>query len=241
MGVTEEEEQTGGGPERVFEELKREVSAVWAEVAVTRRAVEALPDAWADNRPPDYKPELGRIARDLATVAEHLEAIERHPALEMTPETHAARITNAGLSVTREAERAFQKASIEATQTTRHLSEMIGQMRGRKAQREKVFFWTGIAGLSMLVLGLVGSPFLANYLPFGWDSSIASIVMGQPDRWDAGTALMRAANPTGWNNLVDTWNIMKLNQKELAACNDEAAKTKKDRRCTITVATPKQQ
>ncbi len=235
MSVTEEESQEGG-PERAFEELKREVSAVWAEVVVTRRALEALPEAWAENRPPDYAPELGRISKGMAAIAQHLAAIEKHPALEMTPEQHAARIENAGLSATREAERAYQKASIEASGTKRELAGMIGQMRGKKEQRDEVFLWAGIAGLGMLLLGLVASPFLASHLPFGWDGSVASIVMQQPDDWNAGAALMKEGNPAEWNNLVDTWNIMTSNQKELSACSDAVAKTKKAQRCTITVS-----
>ena len=53
-------------PAQAFEDLR-------AEVSVMRRAVEALPGAWEENRPPDYSPDLGRIAKDLAVVAGRLE------------------------------------------------------------------------------------------------------------------------------------------------------------------------
>ncbi len=237
MGVTEEEGQADG-PERAFEELKREVSAVWAEVVVTRRALEALPDAWAENRPPDYAPELGRISKGMAAIAHHLVAIEKHPALEMTPQQYAARIENAGLSATREAERAYQKASIEASGTKRDLAEMIGHMRGKKAQRDEVLFWAGLAGAGMLMFGLMVSPYLARILPFGWDRSVAAIVMGKRDPWDAGTALMQESNPQETAQLAAAWRLLigdQANAKAVADCQDQAAKTHKPQDCRITV------
>lgn len=218
-------------PTQAFEDLR-------AEVFVMRRAVEALPGAWEENQPPDYSPDLGRIAKSLAMVEQRLGTIEAQPALGYTPETYAARIANSGQSVIREAERAFQKASIETAHTTRQLGEMIGHMRGRKEQREKVFFWAGIAGLGMLFLGLAASPFLASYLPFGWDGIVASIVMDQPDRWDAGAALMKVANPEAWDTLAADWRLItgnKANAKAIAACQQEATKTKKAQSCRIAV------
>jgi hypothetical protein len=50
-----------------------------AEVSVLRRAVEALPGAWEDSRPPDYAPSLGTIAKGLAAVDHRLAGIETHP------------------------------------------------------------------------------------------------------------------------------------------------------------------
>lgn len=237
MSVTEEESQEGG-PEQAFEELKREVSAVWAEVVVTRRALEALPDAWAENRPQDYAPELGRISKGMAAIVHHLIAIEKHPALEITPEQYAARIENAGLSATREADRAYQKASIEASETKRELAGMIGQMRGKKEQQDEVFLWAGIAGLGMLLLGLVASPFLASHLPFGWDGSVASIIMQQPDDWNAGAALMKEGNPQASDQLAAAWRLLigdQANAKAVADCQDQAMKTHKAQECRITV------
>lgn len=233
-----EEESQADGPERAFEELKREVSAVWAEVVVTRRALEALPDAWAENRPPDYAPELGHLSKGVAEIAQHLAAIEKHPALEMTPEQYAARITNAGLSATREAERAYQKASIEASQTKRELAGMIGQMRGRKEQQKELFYWAGFAGVGMLVLGLTVSPFLARLLPFGWDGSVAAIVMGKQDPWDAGNALMQESNPQETAQLAAAWRLLmgdQANAKAVADCQGQAEKTHKAQDCRITV------
>lgn len=76
---------------------------------------------------------------------------------------------------------------------------------------------------------------LLGWLPFGLPSKAAAIIM-ETDRWDAGQALMRAGNLDGWQNALDAWNLIQANQKEIAACSDAAAKTKKGQRCTIKVA-----
>ena len=87
-----------------------------------------------------------------------------------------------------------------------------------------------------LVLGLVLSPYLVSVLFWGsWQTGVAAIVMNA-DRNNAGAALMQAGNPDGWNKLVNNWNLVQANQKEIDACREEATKTKKAQRCTITVS-----
>ncbi len=61
-------------PAQAFEELRAEVSAL-------RRAVEALPAAWHESRPPNYSPDLGRLTKGLAVVSDQLDGIARHPDL----------------------------------------------------------------------------------------------------------------------------------------------------------------
>ena len=64
---------------RAFEDLR-------AEVVVLRRAVEALGPALKENRAPDYSLTLGQIAKAQAAMGARLEAMEGHPALQLTPE-----------------------------------------------------------------------------------------------------------------------------------------------------------
>ena len=59
---------------RAFDDLR-------AEVAVLRRAVEALGLALEENRSPDYSLTLGQIAKTQAAIGAGLEAMEGHPAL----------------------------------------------------------------------------------------------------------------------------------------------------------------
>ena len=86
-----------------------------------------------------------------------------------------------------------------------------------------------------LILGLVLSPYLASAFFWGsWQTGMAATVMNA-NRWDAGVALMQAGNPDEWNNAVNAWNLVRDNQKEIAACSEEAGKTRKNQRCTIII------
>ncbi|MDD2878738.1 MAG: DUF6118 family protein [Acidiphilium sp.] len=211
-----------------------------AEVIVMRRLVEGLPHEWEDKRPPDYSPDLGAIRKALIAVERRLGEIEAQPALKQTPETYAARIGNAGQSVFREAERVLGQAVTETRDTKRELAGMIGNIRGRAEQRDWLIFWGSIAAACALTLGLVGSPFMASHLPFEWDGTVASVVMGQPTRWETGEALMRQSNQAGWNALVADWHLIsgnKTNSKAITACETKAAKFHKAQECLIVVPT----
>jgi hypothetical protein len=57
----------------------------------------------------------------------------------------------------------------------------------------------------------------------------------QADRWDAGSALMQAASPQGWQDLVAASTLVRANQATLRACHQVAENESKDQRCVITV------
>ena len=195
-----------------------------------RRAMEALPSAWEENQPPDYSPDLGRIAKGLAVVAGQLDAINKHPALTMTPEQHRQAIAQAGNGLVREAAQKLDRATQDAERERQQLAGLIGTARRQDEQRT----WLIYAALVAFAVGLLVSPFVAGALPFGLDGRIAALIM-KADRWDAGEALMQAGSPDRWQSAVNAWNLVRANQKEIAACSEAAAKTKKDQRCTITV------
>ena len=218
---------------RAFDDLR-------AEVSVLRRAIETLPGAWEDTRPPDYSPDLGRIVKGLTALEKRLVSVEAQPALARTPEAYAAAIRQAGASAVGEAVRELNEAKRKTAETGQQLAGMIGSARSQQAQRDKVFWTGGIAFIVALLLGLFGSPYLARELPFGWSDSVAAIVMGA-DRWDAGIALMQAAHPNRWNGLVSPWKLINgnpANAKAVAVCRSEVAKTKKMQECRIAVPVP---
>ena len=72
-------EDQASDPAKAFEDLR-------AEVSVLRKAVEALPGAIRDNRPPDYAKDLAVIGKGLDEIGGQLETIQKSPALRMTPE-----------------------------------------------------------------------------------------------------------------------------------------------------------
>ncbi|KND61500.1 hypothetical protein BVER_04434 [Candidatus Burkholderia verschuerenii] len=221
--MTEDIHDPASDPAQAFEDLR-------AEVSVMRLAVEALPGAWEDSQPPNYSPDLGRIAKGLAVVAAQLDAINKHPALTMTPEQHRQTIAQAGNGLMREAGQKLDRAIQDAKRERQQLINLIGTARRQDEQRN----WLIWMGLAVFVVALLLSPFLYAALPFGLNGHVAALVMNT-DRWDAGQALMKASSPDGWNSAVNAWNLVRANQKEIAACGEEAAKSKKDQRCAITV------
>jgi hypothetical protein len=210
-------------PAQAFEDLR-------AEVSVLRRAVEALPGAWEDSRPPDYAPSLGTIAKGLAAVDNRLAGIETHPALRLTPEQHQQAVAQAGNMLMREAVQKLDRAAQDTERERHQLAGLIGTVRKQDEQRN----WLLCAASGALVVGLLVSPFVAGVLPFGGDSAVAAVIM-KADRWNAGIALMQAGSPDGWRGVADASNLVRVNQEALTACRDAAARAKKEQRCTITV------
>ncbi len=219
-------QRRAGDPAQAFEDLR-------AEVSVLRRAVEALPHAWNESRPPDYSPDLGRIAKALATVETRIQAINAHPVLRLTPEQHQQAVVQAGSVLLREAAQKLERASQEVDRERGRLAGLVGTMRGRKQQRN----WLLWAGGGALLAGLILSPILSGWLPFGLDGRVAASIMGG-SRWDAGAALMQAESPQGWRSITDATELVKANHEALRACNRAAAEAKKGQDCMIIVAPP---
>src|SRR3954468_12642760 len=93
VGVCEEDQLDDAT--RAFDDLR-------AEVAVLRRAVEALGPALKENRAPDYSLTLGQIAKTQAAIRAHLETMESHPALKLTPAAFGEQVERAVAEASRQ-------------------------------------------------------------------------------------------------------------------------------------------
>lgn len=174
MAYDAQDDGEAGDAARAFEDLRSAIS-------VMRRSIEALPRELAEilpPAPPDYRSDIGKVAQGLETVESRLAAIERHPALRLTPEQHRRSIATAGNDLMSEAAGRLDKAARDQAQAAGQLAGIIGTMRGQQEQREIVMSWAIFPAVIALVLGLVGSPFLARYLPFGWNGTVAAEVSG---------------------------------------------------------------
>src|SRR5689334_8413372 len=130
---------------RAFDDLR-------AEVAVLRRAVEALGPALKENRSPDYSLSLGQIAKTQAAIGTRLEAIEGHPALRMTPAAFGEQleraVTNASRAARREAEDLVQGISM----VSRDVQTILGSARTRERQNWRLLEASTIGVVAGLVL-----------------------------------------------------------------------------------------
>jgi hypothetical protein len=127
----------------------------------------------------------------------------------------------------------LDRASDALEREQRNLADVIGTVRGKRQQWK----WLGITAAAALTVGLVLSPFAAGLLPFGWDAAVAATIM-HADRWNAGQALMKSANPTGWATLAAEIKVVHANQDALSTCREAAERTKKEQHCTIVVPAP---
>lgn len=213
-------------PAQAFEDLR-------AEVSVLRKAIEVFPDALERNRAPDYSPDFAVIGQGMDAIGAALENLQKHPALRLTPEQHGSAVAQAGSALIREAVQRFDHATQEAERERYNLAKVIGLARSKSDQR----FWLAIAAAIGLVVGFGVFPFVMRAMPFGLNSASAAVIMSA-NRWDAGTALMKAGNPDGWAQLATDANLVSANRDRIAVCRDAAAKTKKDERCSIVVQAP---
>ena len=185
--MEEDQEYDGAGdPAQAFEALR-------AEVAALRQAIEAA----AEHQAPDYSPDLGRITQAVNGVIDGLEAIEAHPAVRMTPDQFGQAMTRTGRELMNEVAQKYDRARQDAERERHQLAGMIGTLRGKRDQ----VFWLAAVFVGTFVFTLFASPVLLGELPFGWNTNAAATVM-EADRWDAGSALMQAASPQGWHDLV---------------------------------------
>lgn len=216
------------------DEAARAFEGLRAEVSVLRRAVEALPGAIEEARPPDYGPTLGAMAQALAGLEEGLAAIEEHPALALTPESHARAIERAGAEVVREASKALREETDAVAREGRRLAGIVGQAAAREEQRRRLM-WIGAVGLAV---GLVLFPLLAALMPGG--DYLSALSTGTTDRWQAGAGLIQAANPAGSAALATASRLVNANTEALKACSEAARRTGQAQKCTINVAVPEQ-
>jgi hypothetical protein len=220
------EQHDTSDPARAFEDLR-------AEVSVLRKAIEVLPDALDRNRAPDYSPDFAVLGQGMDAIGAALEILQKHPALRMTPEQHGAAVAQAGSTLIREAVQRFDHATQEADRERYNLAKIIGVAKSKSDQRA----WLAIAAAIGLVAGLGVFPFVMRAMPFGLDSATAAVIM-RANKWDAGMALMKAGNPSGWTQLTADANLVSANREKIAACQKSAEKTRSDERCTIIVRIP---
>jgi len=213
-----------GDPAQAFEDLR-------AEVSVLRRAIEALPGAIRESRPPDYSEDLAVIGKGLDELGEQLEAVLQSPALRLTPEQQGQAIANAGTVLVREAAQRLDRAAQEAERERSRLSGIVGQAWAQDRQF-RLLCWAGGAAFAV---GVVLSPIIAGLLPLGLNARVAALVMHE-DRWTAGGDLMRSANPTGWDHFVADAQLVSDNREVIDACRAAVARTGKAQRCIVTLA-----
>jgi hypothetical protein len=186
------EPEDDGDAARAFEALREEVAAL-------RRGVELVyrQGQQSGTIAPDYSPTLGKMEKALQAIAGRLEAVERQPALRLTPASFRSEIDNVALSVVGAASRPFADAVQEVRGAARDLKTLAGRVREQREQR----LWLLTTGVLGLMFGVGLWYVVAGLLPRAVGDGIAASLIGG-DRWHAGQTLMEEASPESWDKMA---------------------------------------
>lgn len=208
----------------------RAFSRLEGEMAMMRRAVEHLATEKAEIDIPDYSKTLGEMANRLVS-------IERKPAMTITPEDMVARIAAAASEARRGDQATLAQAKREHGEAVRDLRAIIGTAIAIGEQNRRRWWWGGGGLLAGCLLWSALPGFVARILPTSWHlpERIAARTVREPTLWEAGTRLMQAGNPEGWQAIVDAADIQQANREAIDACVQRAIKTKQPARCSIQI------
>jgi Family of unknown function (DUF6118) len=176
-----------GGAERAFAALR-------AEVAALRQVIEG-------QSVPDYALTLGVMAKELQGVSAHLEAIESHPAMAMTPERYAGQLAAAAERAHQAGSKAVWDTKTQLGDAALRLERAAGSMRTREEQQR----WIGAALAVGIMLGIALWYILPSLLPWGAGDWVAASLIGG-GRWRAGETLMAHASPDVYDRMVRLYN-----------------------------------
>lgn len=206
-------------------------------MAVMARAFEHIAVEKQSFEFPDYGPTLAKMNGYLATLAGQTKTIMDAPAMQLTPESMAERI-----SATADAARATDKATIKKSLELHHQTHAdqmraIGTIRSKQEQRWQMLYSGGCAALAVSLLWMIYPGWAASIVPQSWlwPERVARRTLSEPSLWDAGIRLMRTGNPEGWQMIVDTADLARENRDTIATCEKAAAKAGKPVRCTISI------
>ena len=146
---------------------------------------------------PDYSPTLGQMEKALRTIAGRLEAVERQPALTLTPARFRTEIDSVAHGAVSTISRPFIEAVQEARAAARDLKALTGRVHERREQRT----WLLTAGALGLIVGVGFWYVAAGVLPRSAGDWMAASLIGGT-RWQAGATLMEEASPDSFDKMA---------------------------------------
>jgi hypothetical protein len=209
------------------------------EIVLLRRAIEGLAAARADvPKLPDYSETLAKQLQGIAIVMREVAALQKLPALDMTPEQMAARITAAGASARSDDRVLIAEARRTLDDTSRSLRGHIKEARGVAAQK-RALIQVGLGGLATgALLWSVLPGFVArNVAPasWHWPERMATRTLGTDGMWNGARRLGAAASAVNWDTMVEGAIIVQDNRNAVDGCRKAMGKNAKSTKCTITL------
>jgi hypothetical protein len=189
---------------------------------------------------PDYSETLGIIAHNLNAYGAMVKAMRQSPALRLTPDEIAARIAAAGERARAEDRAIVSRARETLDGVADNLKRLASAVATAEEQRLHLFF-TVVAGvLAGVLLWSFLLDSIARALPQDWriPESMATRTLGANSPWEAGSHLMRAANPRAWAALNEASDLLHNNHETIEKCREAATQTGKPIRCSVEIKSP---
>jgi Family of unknown function (DUF6118) len=207
------------------------------ELALMRRAVQHLAAERADIVIPDYGATLTEMTKRLEDMAENLDCIEEHPAMQVTPDNFGRRIEAAAEAARRGDQTRINDAYNELRQAAQDMRSVTSHARNSVDQRRKVFQAVGVGVLGGILIWSFLPGTIARSVPesWHWPERMAAGMVGESSRWDAGTRLMRSESPQALHALERAADLLGDNREAIEACQKSAANAKQPVRCTVRI------
>lgn len=191
---------------------------------------------------PDYSETLGEIVERLNRTRDAIKALSGRPAMEITPDAMAARITEAGTA----ARAADGAAMAQARERFDHAAGWIERLADTIAtvheQRRRLAWMAGGGLLAGMLLWSFLPGVVLRALPQRWHmpENMARHIIGEPTLWDAGGHLMQAENPEAWRALNRAGELARENRDAIDECRTTADRRKRAAPCTIRISPDRQ-
>ncbi|MDR6708321.1 hypothetical protein J2X73_002692 [Novosphingobium sp. 1748] len=186
---------------------------------------------------PDYTPTLAKMNGVLADMTKRMKAVEEAPALQMTPENLAARMQAAATKARQDDQATILQAKQTHSDAAHALWELHGRVLTIQEQRRRLMAVAGGGVFAGCLLWSFLPGVVVRALPTDWHlpERLAARTVGGASVWDAGSQMMQADNPSGWQVIVDAAEMRRQNRDTINTCEKAAAKAKEAVRCTIRI------
>jgi hypothetical protein len=224
-------------PEAAGDAAAEAFARLEGELALMRRAVQHLAAERADIVIPDYGKTLTEMAKRMGAISESLKGMAGHPAMQMTPESMGNRIAAAAESARRTDHDRISQARDDLHHAAQAMRSVTAHARTAAEQRQQLYQVAGGALLAGILLWSFLPGTIARAVPdsWHWPERMATRMVGEGTRWDAGARLMQSDSAEAWSALAQAADIQRDNRDAIDACRKNAATSQQSVRCTVRI------
>jgi hypothetical protein len=224
-------------PDTACDPAAEAFARVEGELALMRRAVQHLAAERADIVIPDYGTTLTDMVKRMGAISESLKGMAGHPAMQMTPDSIGNRIAAAAESARRTDHDRITQARDDLHHAAQAMRSVTAHARTAAEQRQQLYQVAGGAFLAGILLWSFLPGTIARAMPesWHWPERMATRMVGEATRWDAGARLMQSDSAEAWNALAQAANIQRDNRDTIDACRKNAATSQQPVRCTVRI------